>query len=78
MSLLQCPNCDSKFKVDSGWAKTAITMMIPAPVVSDMATQARCPTCHHLFTEGEIRYLTAPVSKSILLVAALAVASVVI
>jgi len=49
MSLLQCTNCDSKFKVDSGWAKTAITMMIPAPV-----------------------------SKSILLVAALAVASVVI
>jgi hypothetical protein len=39
------------------WAKGALSLLIPAPAVPDMATQARCPKCQHLFSEGEIRYL---------------------
>jgi hypothetical protein len=30
-----------------------------APAVPDMATQVRCPNCHALFSQGDVRYLRA-------------------
>lgn len=60
VSTLQCPRCDFKFP-DGGsgdnWAKVAVSTLIAAPAVPDMATQVRCPNCHHLFAEGEVRHL---------------------
>ncbi len=60
MSTLRCPKCDFKFSdggVGEDWAKVALSTLMAAPAVPDMATQVRCPNCHHLFTEGDIRYL---------------------
>ncbi|MEO8655354.1 MAG: hypothetical protein ABI409_14610 [Ramlibacter sp.] len=60
MSTLQCPKCDFKFSDEGGgdnWAKVAVSTLMAAPAVPDMATQARCPNCHHLFAEGDVRYL---------------------
>ena len=60
MSALRCPKCDFKFSDGGGgesWAKVAVSTLMAAPAVPDMATQVRCPNCHHLFTEGDVRYL---------------------
>jgi hypothetical protein len=32
---------------------------MPAPAIPDMATQVRCPNCHHLFADGDVRYQDA-------------------
>lgn len=57
MPHLRCPRCDATFTADGGWAATALSMLVPAPAVPDMATQVRCPHCGHVFGEGEVRYL---------------------
>ena len=60
MSTLQCPKCDFKFSdggAGEGWAKVAVATLMAAPAVPNMATQVRCPNCHHFFTEGDIRHL---------------------
>ena len=60
MSTLRCPKCDFEFSAGGGgdgWAKVAVSTLIAAPAVPDMATQARCPNCQHLFAEGDVRYL---------------------
>jgi len=43
---------------------------MPAPAVPDMATQVRCPRCGLLFADGDIRYLHANSSRSVLIVLA--------
>jgi hypothetical protein len=56
---LQCPECDFKFSEDgvgAGWTEVVVSSLLAAPAVPDMATQARCPKCHHLLTEGDVRY----------------------
>jgi uncharacterized C2H2 Zn-finger protein len=57
MATLKCPKCDSKFSVEDGWAKAAVSTLMAAPAVRDMATQVRCPTCQYLFAEGDISHL---------------------
>ena len=52
-----CPKCGTRFPTGDGWPKAAVSLLIPAPAVPDMATQVRCPRCHYLFADGEIRYL---------------------
>jgi hypothetical protein len=54
-----CPKCGNRFPTGEGWAKSAVSLLIPAPAVPDMATQLRCPDCHHLFADSDIRYLAA-------------------
>ena len=54
-----CPKCGTKFPTSDGWAKSAVSLTIAAPAVPDMATQVRCPQCHHLFADGEVRHLAA-------------------
>jgi predicted nucleic-acid-binding Zn-ribbon protein len=68
MSNQECPKCGSKFPTGSGWANTAISTLMIAPAVPDMATQIRCPKCGQLFAEGEVRYLRSPGSKSLVFV----------
>ena len=60
MATLKCPKCDSKFSVEDGWAKAAVSTLIAAPAVRDMATQVRCPTCRHLFAESDVSHLRSP------------------
>lgn len=57
MATLRCPKCDSTFSAGDGWAKTAVTMLMPAPAVPDMASVVRCPKCRHVFADAGIRYL---------------------
>ena len=61
----ECPKCGTKFATGSGWANTAISTLMIAPAVPDMATQVRCPQCGHLFAESEVRYLRSSRSKSL-------------
>jgi uncharacterized C2H2 Zn-finger protein len=75
MAKLQCPKCDCKFEANGGFAQTAVSMLIPAPAVPDMATQVRCPSCQHLFADGDVRYLAKPFSKGALVVALLVAAA---
>jgi rubredoxin len=77
MATLQCPKCDYKFEADHGFAKTAVSTLIPAPAVPDMATQVRCPNCRHLFADSEVRYLSTPFSKRALAIGLLIAALVV-
>lgn len=56
MSEYDCPKCGTKIKADKDWAKSAVSTLIAAPAVADMATQVRCPTCHHVFSESEVGF----------------------
>jgi len=62
MSDLQCPKCDFRFPAEGRghrFAQVALSTLMAAPAVPDMATQVRCPNCHALFSEGDVRYLRA-------------------
>jgi uncharacterized C2H2 Zn-finger protein len=65
MATLKCPKCDSKFSAGDGWAKAAVSTLIAAPAIPDMATQVRCPECRYLFAEGDIRYLRSSWPKGL-------------
>ncbi len=65
MATLNCPKCEAKFSTGDGWAKAAVSTLIAAPAVPDMATQVRCPECGHLFADGDVRYLQSKWSKSL-------------
>jgi hypothetical protein len=73
-----CPKCGNQFGTSDGWAKAAVSLLIPAPAVPDMATQQRCPHCHHLFADGEIRHLFSSRSKVSRVLVVVAVISVVV
>jgi hypothetical protein len=45
--------------MSEGWARSAISLLMPAPAIPDMATQVRCQHCGHLFAEGDVRYQEA-------------------
>lgn len=53
-----CTNCGTQFSIGEGWAKAAVSLLIPAPAVPDLATQVRCPHCQHVF--AEIRHRDPP------------------
>ena len=78
MALLECPKCGTRFPTDNDWAKSAVSTLVVAPAVQDMATQVRCPKCHHLFAESEVRYSRAPWSKGLSVSVALVGAIVII
>lgn len=65
-----CPKCGGQFPASDTLAKAAVSLLVPAPAVRDMATQVRCPHCHHVFADSEVRHLaTSPSGVSRLLVA---------
>jgi hypothetical protein len=59
MPIQTCPRCGTRFEIERGWAHSALSLLMPAPAVPDMATQVRCPNCGHVFGEGEVRHLAA-------------------
>ena len=73
-----CPKCGTQFSTSDGWAKAAVSLLIPAPAVPDMATQVRCPHCQHLFADGEIRHLSSSRSKVFRVLVAVAAVGVVV
>ena len=71
MANQECPKCGAHFSSNDNFAKTALSTLMPAPAVRDMATQVRCPQCGHVFAESEISYLrpSIPLGLKILLTA---------
>ena len=55
MTKQTCPRCGTEFSSSTGWANAAVSTLIQAPAVPDMATQVRCPACQHLFANTELR-----------------------
>lgn len=53
MARLKCPECGTLIESREGWAKAALSTLMVAPAVADMATQIRCPRCQALFTQAE-------------------------
>lgn len=53
MAKLQCPRCGASVSSPEGWAKSALSTLMPAPSVPGMATQLRCPQCQTVFTQGQ-------------------------
>ena len=51
MAKLECPNCGAAVPNPDGWAKAALSTLMPAPAIPHMATQVRCQECRHLFTQ---------------------------
>ncbi len=64
MAKVTCPRCETEVSTSGGWASAAVSTTIAAPAVPDMATQIRCPNCHHVFTESEVRHNRAPYLKA--------------
>jgi uncharacterized C2H2 Zn-finger protein len=73
----ECPKCGARFPVADAWGKNALSILVAAPAVQDMATQVRCPQCGHVFCEREVRHLH-PSPKGLTILLALLGASILI
>lgn len=58
-----CPKCGGQFPASDILAKAAVSLLVPAPAVRDMATQVRCPHCHRVFADSEVRHLATSQSR---------------
>ena len=74
MANQKCPKCGANVPVTRDWGTAALSIFSTAPAVRDMATQARCPNCGHVFADGEIRYRQSTGSRGLLILLALVVA----
>ena len=74
MANQECPKCGAHFPVTDNWAKGAVSLLIAAPAVPDMATQVRCPNCNYVFAESEVRHLGSSASRGLIILLALFVA----
>ena len=55
MAHLSCPHCGSRIASERTWAQTAVSTLVAAPAVPDMATQVRCPRCGRLSAASDMR-----------------------
>ena len=63
MASLQCPHCGATLPSQRTWAQTAISTLIAAPAVPDMATQVRCEKCGRVSAASDVRHTAADGSK---------------
>ena len=56
MATLKCPHCGASMPTQRTWAEIALSTVIAAPAVPDMATQSRCGTCGRVSAASELRY----------------------
>jgi len=59
MATLQCPHCGNPIESKRTWAQAAVSTLIPAPAVPDMATQVRCGKCGRVSAASDLRTDTA-------------------
>jgi len=59
MASLKCPHCGASLPSQRTWAQTAVSTLIPAPAVPDMATQVRCDKCGRLSAASDLRHAAA-------------------
>jgi DNA-directed RNA polymerase subunit RPC12/RpoP len=78
MANQECSKCGARFSSSDDWAKSALSTLMPAPAVRDMATQLRCPECGHVFAESEVSHLRPPLPLWLKLLLPLLVAGLLI
>ncbi|MBX3622228.1 MAG: hypothetical protein KF891_19855 [Rhizobacter sp.] len=59
MASLICPHCGATLPSQRTWAQTAVSTLIAAPAVPDMATQVRCDTCGRVSAASDLRHVAA-------------------
>lgn len=59
MAGLSCPNCGAALPSERTWAQAAISTLVAAPSVPDMATQVRCDRCGRVSAASEQRHTVA-------------------
>ena len=59
MASLKCPRCGASLPSQRTWAQTAVSTLIAAPAVPDMATQVRCDKCGRLSAASDLRHMAA-------------------
>ena len=59
MASLNCPRCGASMPSRRSWAQAAVSTLIAAPAVPDMATQVRCDHCGHVSAASDLRYTAA-------------------
>jgi predicted RNA-binding Zn-ribbon protein involved in translation (DUF1610 family) len=74
----ECPKCGAHFPTADAWAKSALSTLIAAPAVQDLATEVRCPKCGHVYFEREARHLRASWPSGLMILLALLAASVLV
>jgi len=74
----ECPKCGAHFPTADAWAKSALSTLVVAPAVQDLATQVRCPHCGHVFPEREARHLRTSWPMGLMIFLALLVAAVLV
>jgi uncharacterized C2H2 Zn-finger protein len=67
MATQECPKCGALFEDHDAWAAAALSTLMVAPAVDDMATQVRCPKCRYLFVESQVRYARSSRSRVIMI-----------
>ena len=59
MASLKCPHCGASLPGERTWAQAAVSTLIAAPAVPDMATQVRCDKCGRLSAASDLRHTAA-------------------
>lgn len=59
MATLRCPHCDNPIPSERTWAQAAVSSLMQAPAVPDMATQVRCAKCGRVSAASDLRTDTA-------------------
>ena len=59
MASLKCPYCGASLPGHRTWAQAAVSTLIAAPAVPDMATQVRCDNCGSLSAASDVRHSAA-------------------
>lgn len=55
MSKLRCPHCGQPINSERTWAQTALSSLMAAPAIPDMATQVRCNHCGKVSAASDMR-----------------------
>lgn len=59
MASLICPDCGVSMPSQWTWAQAAVSTLIAAPALPDMATQVRCNECGHVGAASDLRFTAA-------------------
>ena len=59
MAHLRCPHCGADMPSERTWDQVAVSTLIAAPAVPDMATQVRCGNCGRISAASDLRVVVA-------------------
>ena len=59
MASPKCPHCGASLPSQRTWTQVAVSTLIAAPAVPDMATQVRCDKCGRLSAASDLRHTAA-------------------